>query len=153
MLFRHFILALLSSLLLSGCNDHGDLTGTLDAGTFTVNTPEGWQLIREAGYDSNVGRIVGPLGTIHFDQGVFSPGLDNISANEHTISFKRITIHDRPAILHKERTVGNDVYGKVRLTAYIDEGEGMRRNRLYVYDPSPWAETLIIEIMKTHRFK
>lgn len=148
--------ALLGVLLLAGCNDRSDfdLSNTIDAGTFIVDAPEGWKLIRDVGYDSNVGRIVGPLGAIWFDQGLFSfGGLDILSPNDHTIYFEHTFIDGQPAIFHKEKTLPADqANNKVLLTAYIEGDDGVR-NRLYVYDPSLLQEKLMVEIIRTHRFK
>ncbi|HEU5147575.1 MAG TPA: hypothetical protein VFT90_12705 [Chryseosolibacter sp.] len=147
--------ALLGLLLLVRCHAEDDLnlSNTVAVGRFTIDIPVGWKVIEAVGYDSYVGRIVGPLATIHYDQGFFSAGLDRLSENDGTIYFERITINENAAVLHKEKTlIGNNADGMVILTAYI-EGENGLRNRLYIQDPSVLQEKIFLDVIMTHQFK
>ena len=124
---------------------------TMEARTFTVRTPCGWALYQDNGIDTYVGRIAGPRDTIYFDQGYLSFGsLDNISKNENTIFFRKLSIDHVPAIIHKEYR-DDDSDGYIRLSVYIDAGDKQRLNRLYVFDPQD--EDLILAIFQSHQFK
>ncbi|MEK6478474.1 hypothetical protein WJR50_13105 [Catalinimonas sp. 4WD22] len=150
--FLHSILTVMLFVLL-GCSSEDEsyeLSNRVNASTFTLNTPEGWTLIEDQGIDTYIGRIAGPEDTIYFDQGYLSFGsLQNVIKNEQTIFFQRLKINDVPSIIHKERRQG-DLDGEIRLSVYLDAGDGQRLNSLYVFDPKD--EALIIKIFKTHQF-
>ena len=146
-----FILAI----LLSACKeDDSDFSQTLDIHTFTIESPPGWVLKEGMGFDSYVGVIEGPAGTIHYDQGLFSfPGLDKIVETDQTIYLRHMTVNGSPAVLRKERLPETNTDADVRLSLYIEAEDPWHRNHLYVNDPTPFGESILIEIMKTHRFK
>jgi len=147
---RYLLFALLL-LTLIGC-DH-DEWQTIETQTFTVRTPPDWKLSEDVGYDTYVGTISGPQGTLYFDQGLLAfPGLDRVTENDNTLYFERTSVDGVPAIIHKEK-LKYGATSKVVLTAYIDAGDHVHVNRLYAYDPTNKAEHILIEIMKSHRFK
>lgn len=139
-------------LLLASCSadEEYSLPNLVEARTFTLNTPAGWTLQQDQGIDTYVGRIGGPEGdTIYFDQGYLSFGsLDNITQDDQTLYFRRLTVNGVPAIIEKESRT-NDT-GAVRLSIYLDAGDQGHLNRLYVFDPK--NEALILQIFSTHRF-
>jgi hypothetical protein len=139
--------------LFVACHDDRDWQ-TIETKTFTIQAPPEWKLSEDVGYDSYVGTISGPQGTLYFDQGLFAfAGLDKITENDNTLYFERTSIDGVPAIIHKEKLQYASTY-KIVLTAYIDAGDQVHLNRLYAYDPSGAAtEKVLIGIMKSHRFK
>ena len=145
---------LLPIFLLIGCkaeNEFDTFPQRIDARTFSVHTPQNWNLYEDSGIDTYVGRITGPSDIIYFDQGYLSfGGLENVNEGEHTLLFQRLEIDQVPSILHKERRVG-DSDGDVRLSVYIDAGDEKKLNRLYVFDPED--EEQIIKIFRSHKFK
>lgn len=122
----------------------------IDARTFTVNTPQDWYLYEDSGIDTYVGRVAGPEDTIYFDQGYLSFGsLENIYEDENTILFQRLKVNGVQSVLHKEKRIADS--GEIRLSIYIDAGDGIRLNRMYVFDPE--EEEKIIRIFLSHEFK
>jgi len=122
----------------------------LEARTFTVNTPHNWNLFEDQGIDTYIGRIAGLKDTIYFDQGYLSFGsLENIYEDENTLLFRRLKIDGVPSILHKEKRIADS--GDIRLSIYIDAGDGIRLNRMYVFDPTD--EEKIIRIFRSHQFR
>lgn len=146
---------LISGLILFACEtDDLSFTTTLQAPTFQLNAPSGWKLSQRQGYDTYVGTIAGPQGTISYDAGFSAfPGIDKVSRNAQTIYFEKTLINGVPAIIQKQKTP-KPYYTNIRevLSVYIDAGNGVR-NRLYVLNPGDQNEDLLIEIMKTHRFR
>lgn len=124
-----------------------ELTNLVEAKTFQVFTPTGWELIEEQGIDTYVGRIQNDELTIFFDQGFLSFGnLDRVEETDETIFFQRLEINGVPAIIHKEgRAEG---YFETILSVYLDDGE--KQNRLYVLDSG--NDHFFIELFKTHKF-
>lgn len=125
-----------------------DFPQRIKAKTFEINTPNGWELIEDQGYDTYVGRIKNNSFTIFFDQGYLSFGnLDNIQETNETLYFQRLEIDGASAIIHKEKLASDPSYNTV-LTVYIDSGE--KQNRLYVLDSE--NDEFFIELFKTHKF-
>ena len=125
-----------------------ELPQKIEAKTFEIQTPGGWELIEDQGIDTYIGRIKNDELTIFFDQGHLSFGsLDNIEETNETIYFKQTIINGVPAIIHKEERAGDPSFD-TRLSVYLDNGE--MQNRLYVLDSD--NDDLFIEIFKTHRF-
>lgn len=136
------------------CSNNTDnaeaLTEEIDAGSFTVQVPEEWQLVVDQGIDTYIGRIFNENDTIYFDYGYLSfGGLERVEQDSETISFEPLFINGESAIIVKERRP-EDTYNEIRLSAYIDSGDGENLNRLYSYDAKD--EALILKIMKSHRF-
>jgi hypothetical protein len=72
-------------LLFIGCTDNKTTSGkqTLDFGSFTIATPNGWTKIERQGVDSYVGQIaIDNTDTLHFDLGWYS---NNLNEYEPTI--------------------------------------------------------------------
>ena len=148
---RSFIFVLLT--LLSCSAEEAEFIHVLDARTFTLNTPEGWILSEGTGYDTYVGEISCPLGTIYFDQGLRSFGaLETVGHEGITVYRISLLVDGLPAILHKA-TINDNNTKRTLITVYIDAGDQSHRNRLYVFDPGPVSEGILISMMKTHRFK
>ena len=148
---RSFIFVLFT--LLSCFAEEPEFTHVVDASTFTLNTPEGWILSEGTGYDTYVGEISGPLGTIHFDQGLMSFGaLETVGREGSTVYRISILVDGHPAIVHKA-TINDNNTRRTVITLYIDAGDQIHRNRLYVFDPGPVSEGVLVSMMKTHRFK
>lgn len=136
------------------CTTEGETPSTLGfptsikSKTFEINTPNGWELVEDQGYDTYIGRIKNDEFTIFFDQGHLSFGtLDIIKENEETLFFQRIEINGDPAIVHKEKLI-NDPSNETILSVFIDSGE--KQNRLYVLDSD--NDAFFIELFKTHKF-
>ena len=148
---RLFISVLLTLLSCSG--GEPELIHVVDARTFTLNTPEGWILSEGTGYDTYVGKISGPLGTIYFDQGLMSFGaLETVGREGSTVYRISLLVDGLPAILHKA-TINDNSTKRTLITLYVDAGDQIHRNRLYVFEPGPVSEGLLVSMMKTHRFK
>jgi len=137
------------SLLFSNCSKNDEKhPQTIKARTFTINTPYGWILIEDQGFDTYIGRITDESTTVYFDQGDLSfGGLENVEENDETIYFTRTTINGVPAIIHKENRP-HEASINTRLSVYLDNGE--KRNRLYVLDSD--NDEFFISIFKTHKF-
>ena len=147
-----FTSVIISILLFLSCSPDEEptfeLTQKIQAETFEVHTPEGWELIEDQGIDTYIGKIKNDELIIFFDQGHLSFGsLDNIQKTNETIYFIRTVIHEVPAIIHKEKRAEDPSFD-TRLSVYLDTGE--KQNRLYVLDSD--NDELFIEIFKTHRF-
>lgn len=101
----------------------------------------------DQGTDTYIGRIMNDEHTIFFDQGFLSfRGLDDIVQNPNTVSLEELNIDGVPSIIHKEKTTeGNSI------SVYIDAGDNIRMNRLYILQPK--NEELVLSILRTHRFK
>ena len=145
---------ILVTLLFLSCSSNDDttlkleLTQKIEAETFEITTPDGWELIEEQGIDTYIGRIKKDELTIFFDQGFLSFGsLDNIQETSETIYFQRLEINGVPAIIHKENRT-DDPSSETRLSVYLDDGE--KQNRLYVLDSD--KDEFFIEVFKTHIF-
>ena len=141
-------------LTLFSCSDQEpEFIHVVDARTFTLNTAEGWILLEGTGYDTYVGEISGPLGTIHFDQGLMSFGALETAGREGSMVYRiSLLVDGLPAILHKA-TINDNNTKRTLITLYIDAGDQVHRNRLYVFDPDFVSEDLLVSMMKTHRFK
>ncbi len=137
------------SLLFTNCSkDDEKHPHTIEARTFTINTPYGWTLIEDQGIDTYIGRITNEITTIYFDQGYLSFGdLENIQENDQTIYFTRTNINGVPAIIHKENRPQESSVN-TRLSVYLGNGE--KKNRLYVLDSDD--DEFFISIFKSHRF-
>lgn len=147
---KNFISAfVLISLLLTNCSkENTKLSQTIEAKTFTLNTPHGWKLIPEQGIDTYIGRITDERSTIYFDQGYLSfGGLENVEEHDLTVFFIKTTINGVPAIIHKENRA-DDSSARTRLSVYLDNGE--KQNILYVLDSD--NDGFFVSIFKTHRF-
>ncbi len=150
------ILAILVLFILCGCSKSTSaistsLTQELAVATFSVQTPPEWEWEQDQGIDTFIGRIFNNDHTIYFDQGYLSFGsLDLVEKGDRTISFERLTIHGVPAIIEKVRTPDEETSGDVRLSVYLDAGDGERLNRLYIFDPMD--EEIVRAIFKSHRF-
>ena len=141
--------------ILAGCSDENTqaLTNRIDARTFTLETPPGWTLTEDQGYDTYIGRVSDRDHTIFFDQGFLSfNGLNTITEYEGTLSFERVTINGVSAIIHKRKIMSTSTAGII-LSAYLEDENTGKRNHLYIWDPSSSSETLLIQIFKTHQFK
>ena len=153
---QQIVLYLIISLLFFNCSNNNDdptiaLGEELLISSFSVQTPENWEWEEDQGIDTFIGRIFNDEHTIYFDQGYLSFGnLDRVQESDRTISFQRLAINGVPAIIEKEKTSEEEIGREVRLSVYLDEGEGERQNRLYTYDPMD--ENLIVSIFKSHRF-
>ena len=124
-----------------------NFTNTLESTNFTLKTPPDWELIPEQGIDTYIGRIQNSEHTIFFDQGFLSfSSLNDIRETPETLSINRLNINGVPALIHVEDRVDG-----VRLSVYIDAGDEIRKNRLYVFDATD--EELILDIIRAHRFK
>lgn len=132
--------------------DLADLTKMIEARTFKVRVPEDWIFREHQGIDTYVGELAGPTDTIVFDQGgLLSFGtLSDVEKNRNTVTFVECTINSIPAIIHKEE-IPNWTNKDIRLSAYIDSGDSINLNRLYVLDPV--EEETILNIFKSHQFK
>lgn len=65
---------LLILLFLLSCRDESK---TLDAGSFTIEVPNNWEILKEKGIDSFVGKIsIDETDTVSFDLGWYSNSLD-----------------------------------------------------------------------------
>ncbi len=155
---KEVLLTLAAFLLLvfSACNNSSEqnpeLTKELDILSFTVNTPDDWDWQQDQGIDTFIGRITNNTETIFFDMGLLSFGeLENVVEDERTLSFQNLTIDGVSAKIVKERTHEGDNSGETRLSAYIDAGDRVHLNRLFVFDPKD--EELILDIFKSHKFK
>ncbi len=157
MRIRSLFVALVAVAVLAGCQDDDSFTlsKTIEARTFSIDTPDGWSLAEGVGYDSYVGEFRGPLGVIHFDQGFFAfPGLDNITSNERTIYLKHVTINGFPAIILKEKTRDDSgSRGQIQLSVFVEGANPGQRNHLYLFDPNAISEPVALAVMKTHRFR
>lgn len=146
------LIFIILSLLSCTANDESptnpDFPQGINAKTFRINTPLGWELIEDQGYDTYVGRIKNNSFTIFFDQGYLSFGnLDNVQENSETIYFQRLEINGASAIIHKEERADDPSYDTI-LSVFIDSGE--KQNRLYVLDSE--NDAFFIELFKTHKF-
>jgi len=120
----------------------------IKAKTFEINTPKGWELIEDQGYDTYVGRIKNNRFIIFFDQGFLSfRTLVNIQENSKTLYFQKLEINGAAAIIHKEKMT-NDPSHDTILSVYIDNGA--KKNKLYVLDSE--NDEFFIELFKTHKF-
>ena len=152
---HYFLFRLLVCFVLIGCSKNTDdssyLNNELDATSFTLKVPEGWELIIDQGIDTYIGRIMNENDTIYFDYGYLSfGGLDRVDEDENTLSFERLTINGASSIIVKEERP-EEINSTIRLSVYIDSGDGENLNRLYVFDPSD--EGLMRSIFKSHKFK
>lgn len=125
-----------------------ELPQKIKAKTFEINTPNGWELIEDQGYDTYVGRIKNNRLIMFFDQGFLSfRSLENIQENSKTLYFQKLEINGASAIIHKEE-ITNDPSYKTVLSVYIDNGA--KKNRLYVLDSK--NDEFFIALFKTHKF-
>jgi len=143
-------------LFIVSCDNPSDsstaLTKELDIASFTVRTPDDWDWQQDQGHDTFIGRISNGTETIFFDMGYLSfGGLEYVDKDERTISFQNVKIDGIPSIIVKERTSDKEISRDIRLSVYIDVGDGQLLNRLYVYDPQD--EVLIKRIFRSHKFK
>lgn len=121
----------------------------IEAKSFTVEVPRGWELVEDVGYDTYVGRIVGRKHTIAFDQGFFAFGsLGDIVENDESIFFQRLEINDVPAVLHERKSP--DPSHDVLLSVYLETEDG-QKNHLSIFDPR--NESLILDIFLSHQFR
>ena len=137
-------------LILASCsevNDDSPFTNELEAVNFTLDAPSDWMIEMDQGTDTFVGRIFNASHTIYYDQGFLSfKGLEDIVETSNTISLEKLKIDGISAIIHKDKTEEG-----IRTSIYIDAGDDIRMNRLYIFNPE--NETLVLNILKTHKFK
>lgn len=142
-------------LIALGCSDDSvpPLLMELETDHFSLMLPIGWQLEVQQGYDSHVGYFYG-RGTnsdrIYYDQGGIASfqTVDDLSPDDETISFERLSINGVPAVIEKSNAI-HDPNANVYLKLYVG-GEEDPSNQLTVIDPK--NEKLIVAIFKTHRF-
>ena len=120
---------------------------TLEEESFTIGTPEGWEMITVQGIDTRVGKITNGEIEIWYDRGDLAfRGIEFIEETENTIYLEHLKVDGVPAIIRKEKLSDG-----ISLSLYVDNGPGYR-NWLYVRDPDATTEELVKNIFKSHKF-
>lgn len=116
----------------------------IDANTFSLNAPKGWELHQDRGIDSYVGKFVGDDVTLHFDYGHYSNPLDEAAAPKYSISYERVG--GRKAKIVSPR-------GQEGLTAiYFPKVNDSDKLCVWANNLTEGQRNLVLRILRTIRF-
>ena len=121
----------------------------IDAGTFFVSIPRGWEFHKLRGIDSYVGEITGSGTRLQFDYGSYSNPLDDLSNQDYSISFEYI--HGRQAKIVFPKTPGRGMTG-----VYFDGLAGPLSRTAFNLAGNNLSSTqqgVALQVFRTLRFK
>ncbi len=143
---------ILLTLVVGSCDADDSFTienpKVLDFQSFTLEVPQDWTSFTQQGIDTYVGGLTNKIDTLYFDYGYLSFGsLDDIKANDETLSFQALKIDGEDAKIVKETRAEET---EIRYSLYVDKRDQNNLNRLYVYGLT--NEQLITAIFLSHKF-
>ncbi|RIJ49945.1 hypothetical protein D1614_04170 [Maribellus luteus] len=138
---------LLIILVFVACNKDKENVPTYTNDKFELTAAADWTLVNEQGIDTYVGYYQKEDYKIEFDFGYLAYGnIDSIKNTPDLLLFEELLIDGNKAKIVKENRPDG-----TRLSAYIDKGDEVNKNRLYTFNTS--NDQLFIDIVKSHKFK
>lgn len=114
---------------------------------FELSAAADWKLVNGQGIDTYVGYYQKANYRIAFDYGNLAfDNIDSIKNTPELIHYEELRIDGNKAKIIKENRSDG-----ARLTAFIDKGDGLAKNRLYTFNTS--NDQLFIDVVKSHQFK
>lgn len=148
---KQYLNILLIALFLSCTNN----IQTLDVGKFTIQVPSNWNIVKEDGIDSYVGKIaIDEKDTISFDLGWYSNSLE-----EDTSGIRNLLNNTSYEIINgrKAKIIQPKKSGKGIIGIYIDslwkKGEGIDKFQLNGKNLKLENEILLLNAIRTIKFK
>ncbi|RFN58165.1 hypothetical protein [Marixanthomonas ophiurae] len=141
------ITLLLTILVLVSCNKDDENTSTDRNFKFEFTAASGWTLVNEQGEDTYVGYYQKEDYKINFDYGRLAfDKIDSIYNTSDLLYYEELIIDGSRAKITKEDRIDG-----IRLSAYIDKGDGENKNRIYTFNTS--NDQIFINMVKSHKFK
>jgi hypothetical protein len=119
---------------------------TIDAGTFKLSVPRGWEFHTLQGIDSYVGEFVGDGVTLEFDFGQYSNPLAEPEDPKHTVLFEMIS--GRRAKIVVPRSPGHGTTG-----VYFGRLAGGSKLQVSGRDISPVHRDIVLKILRSIQVK
>lgn len=145
------VLLCATSLSMGGCSQADKLPvgwQKIEAGTFSLSAPPGWEFRKRQGIDSYVGDFVGDGVILSFDFGQYSDSLSDDQGPSYFVM--REFIHGSSATIVSPTTPGRGITG----IYFSDVPGGMNTNKLCLigHDLTARQQEVALKIFRTIRF-
>ena len=118
----------------------------INANSFTLSLPSGWEFDKLQGIDSYIGEFIGDGIRLSFDFGWYSNSLAEDNDSNHIVTYETIGGYKAKIVVPKVK--GNGTTG-----VYFGNLENQNRFNLYGNNFSPSQQETALKIFRTIRFK